>query len=250
MVSISVNPAICQELEKLTSFACNWDDLEPVKTASGERRQIFEGYTNTMAWFEVHVTTLNPGNAPHEGHVHEDMEELVIVKNGSLEIGINGTKKILGPGSVVLASPGDLHGISNAGDTNASYYIIRWRSKEPVNVERSMEAGGSKCYDWNEIPASATEKGFRRQIMTRPTAMLEELEMHVTTLNAGIASHGEHVHAPEEMIILMKGEVEMSMNGTGTRLGPGSLILLVDDIPHGLRNTGSGPCEYFAFQWK
>ena len=246
---VSVIPGLSQDLGKLETFAYNWDNIAVEKTISGERRQIFEGYTNILSYFEVHVTTLKPGNAPHDSHVHTDMEELIIVKEGKLEQSINGNKKILGPGSVVLASPGDRHGISNAGNTNASYYIIRWRVADPVDLERSKNAGGSQFYDWNDIPVKKTEKGYRRQVMTRPTATLEELEMHVTTLNEGITSHGEHVHDSEEIILIIKGKVEESINGTPHQLGPGSLILLVDNIPHGIRNIGSGPCEYFAFKW-
>ena len=211
-----------QDLDKLESFVYNWNDLQAVKTNSGERRQIFEGYTNALSYFEVHVTTLNPGNAPHGSHVHTDMEELIIVKEGKVEQTINGSKKILGPGSVILASPGDDHGIRNAGESQASYYIIRWKVKGPLNMERSKAAGGSQYYNWDEIEFKTTEKGGKRQIMQRPTATLEELEMHVTTLNEGVTSHGEHVHAPEEIILVIKGEVEESINGTGYKAGPGS----------------------------
>lgn len=107
-------------MDKLTSFAYDWNDLQIEKTQSGERCQVFEGYTNTLSYFEVHVTTLDPGQSPHESHVHSDMEELIIVREGKILQSINDKNKVLGPGSVVLASPGDKHGISNAGDTKAS----------------------------------------------------------------------------------------------------------------------------------
>ena len=220
------------------------------ETKSGERRQVFEGHTNTLTYFEVHVTTLDPGQAPHASHVHTDMEELIIVKDGKILQSLNGTEKVLGPGSVVLASPGDNHGISNAGDEKASYYILRWKVREPVDLKRSKTAGGSQFYDWNDIEYKTSEKGLRRQFMNRPTALLEELEMHVTTLNEGITSHGEHVHSSEEIIIVIRGEVEERIDGAKHILGPGSLILLTDNVPHGIRNTGIGQCEYFAFKWE
>lgn len=247
---ISGSYGLSQDLEKLETYVYDWNDLEAVKTSSGERRQIFEGYTNTLSYFEVHVTTLNPGNAPHGSHVHTDMEELIIVKEGKVEQSINGTKTILGPGSVVLASPGDDHGIRNAGETQASYYIIRWKVDGPLDMERSKAAGGSQYYNWDDIEYKTTAKGGKRQIMQRPTATLEELEMHVTTLNEGVKSHGEHVHESEEIILVIKGEVEESINGTGYKAGPGSLILLLNEDPHGIRNVGKGQCEYFAFKWK
>lgn len=239
-----------QNLSKLNTHVYEWNDLEVQKTKSGEKRQIFEGYTNSLTYFEVHVTTLNPGKAPHGSHVHTDMEELIIVKEGLVEQDINGEKQQLGPGSVILALPGDDHGISNAGDTQATYYIIRWRTGEMPESKYSGECGHSEFYDWNKMGFVSTQKGGRRQVMDRKTTLLENLEMHVTTLNPGITSHGEHVHNEEEIILVMKGEVEESINGTQYQAGPGSLILLLDDVPHGIRNIGDGQCEYFAFKWK
>ncbi|MDB4584938.1 cupin domain-containing protein, partial [Draconibacterium sp.] len=239
-----------QKMEKLKTYAYDWNKLEVVKTKSGEKRQVFEGHTNALTYFEVHVTTLNPGKAPHGSHVHDDMEELIIVKDGLIEQSINGVKKVVGPGSVILALPGDDHGIWNAGDTQASYYIIRWRTEQKPNITQAKESGGSQFYDWKNIEFTTTNKGGKRQFMQRPTSLLEELEMHVTTLNPGIKSHGEHVHESEEIILVIKGEVEESINGTKHRVGPGSLILLLDDVPHGIQNVGKGQCEYFAFKWK
>ncbi|MCY1720609.1 cupin domain-containing protein [Prolixibacteraceae bacterium Z1-6] len=242
--------AFAQNLEKLETSVYDWNKLEIVKTQSGEKRQLFEGHTNALSYFEVHVTTLNPGKAPHGSHVHKDMEELIIVKEGQIEQSINGVKKVLGPGSVILALPGDDHGIWNAGDIQASYYIIRWKKGDNPNLARAKESGGSKFYDWKDIEYSTTKKGGKRQFMQRPTSLLEELEMHVTTLDAGVTSHGEHVHESEEIILVIKGEVEESINGTKYRVGPGSLLLLMDEIPHGIQNVGEGQCEYFAFKWK
>ena len=247
---VAVGPAFGQKLQKLNTHVYLWEDLEVKKTKSGERRQIFEGYTRALTYFEVHVTTLDPGNAPHGSHVHSDLEELIIVKEGMVEQSINGKKKVLGPGSVVLASPGDDHGIRNAGDTKAEYYILRWRTEAPPDPDRSREAGGSAWYDWEKIEYRTTAKGGRRQFMQRPTATLSELEMHVTTLNEGIQSHGEHIHESEEIILVIRGEVEESINGTPYRAGPGSLFLLLDEDSHGIRNVGKGPCEYFAFKWR
>ena len=239
-----------QNTMRLKTFTYNWDSLQVQKTKSGEKRQIFEGATGLLTYFEAHVTTLNPGEAPHDCHVHPDMEELIIVKEGLIEQSINGNKKMLGPGSVILALPGDEHGIWNVGNTEASYYIIRWRTGEKQDVTQAKESGGSVFYDWNDIEFKTTDKGGKRQFMQRPTALLGELEMHVTTLNQGITSHGEHIHDSEEIIIVLKGKVEESINGTSHQLGPGSLILLLDKVPHGIRNIGEGPCEYFAFKWE
>ncbi len=237
-------------LEKINTSVFDWEQLKVEKTKSGERRQILEGKTNVFDYFEIHVTTLSPGNAPHGSHVHADMEELIIVKEGLVEQNINGDKKILGPGSVVLALPGDEHGIRNAGNSNASYYIIRWKTSKKENLVQTEKTGSSGFYNWDDIKFQTTAKGGKRQFMDRPTVLLENLEMHVTTLNEGIMSHEEHVHSNEEIILVIKGEVEESIDGIPHRLGPGSLIFLTDNVPHGIKNAGKGQCEYFAFKWK
>jgi len=178
------------------------------------------------------------------------MEELIIVKEGLIETTIKGNKKVLGPGSVILALPGDEHGIWNAGNTMASYYIIRWKTGNEPDLVRSKESGGSQFYNWNEIEFQTTSKGGKRQVVDSPTALLSQLEMHVTTLNEGVTSHSEHIHSNEEIIVIIKGVVEESINGTPFQMGPGSLILLTDEIPHGIKNVGKGQCEYFAFKWE
>ena len=234
---------------KLKTTVYNWNKLKTEQTITGKRTQIFEGETNALTYMEAHVTTLDPGKAPHSSHTHSDMEELIIVKEGKIETTVKGNKKVLGPGSVILALPGDEHGIWNAGDSVSSYYIIRWKTDKEPDLPRAKESGGSQFYDWNEIEYQTTSRGGKRQVMDRPTALLSQFEMHVTTLNEGMVSHAEHVHSNEEIILVIKGEVEESINGTLHKVGPGSLIFLTDEVPHGIKNVGEGQCEYFAFKW-
>src|SRR5690242_7001372 len=56
---------------------------EPTKT--GERREVFDAPTATLERFASHITSLNPGEAPHPAHRHPE-EELMIVKEGTLEV--------------------------------------------------------------------------------------------------------------------------------------------------------------------
>ena len=110
--------------ENLKSKVHNWNGLDVQTTKSGERRQVLDGQSQVFDQLEIHVTSIKPGNAPHGSHTHQDFEELIIVKEGKIKQTVGTKEKILGPGSIVLAMPGDEHGLSNAGDTNASYYII------------------------------------------------------------------------------------------------------------------------------
>jgi quercetin dioxygenase-like cupin family protein len=76
----------------------------------------------------VHVTTLNPGQAPHPPHQHAN-EELIIVKEGTVEFLLNGEWKKAGPGSVIFVASNQLHGLRNPGPAPATYHVISWTSK-------------------------------------------------------------------------------------------------------------------------
>jgi quercetin dioxygenase-like cupin family protein len=73
------------------------------------------------------VTTLNAGETPHPPHKHPD-EELIIIKEGVIEATVNGQTKRVGPGSALFMASNQLHGVRNAGQTEAAYHVIRWKS--------------------------------------------------------------------------------------------------------------------------
>jgi quercetin dioxygenase-like cupin family protein len=99
----------------------------------------------------------------------------------------------------------------------------------------------SKVFDWNSIPDKPTPYGSTRSFFSTPTATLEHLSVHVTTLNPGMAPHPPHKHPNEEVIILHQGTLEVLSNGTTTRVGPGSVIFNGSNQLHGFKNVGTGP---------
>ena len=111
----------------LPSTAFNWDSIKVVATKVGEKRQFFDAPTITLNNLECHVTTLNSGEIAHAPHQHPE-EELTIVKEGTVEVLINGELKIVGAGSVVFQAANSLHSIKNIGTTKAVYHAIKWRS--------------------------------------------------------------------------------------------------------------------------
>lgn len=109
---------------------------------------------------------------------------------------------------------------------------------------------GSSVFDWNSVPAKTTKYGSVRSFFSAPTATLENLELHVTTLNPGQSPHLPHKHPNEELIILRQGTVETLSNGEWKRVGPGSVIFNASNHLHGLKNVGSKPAIYHVINWK
>lgn len=240
---------ISAQNQPLPSHAYDWKTISVENVATGEQRQFLDGPTKTLEHFEIYVTSLAPGKTSHKGRVYADREELILVKEGKVGITINNQEKVLGPGSIALVATGDEHSMYNAGTDTASYYMIRWKSKIPVDTERSRKNGGSAFFDYTDMKFEESPKGGRRKVTQRPTATLKELEMHITTLEEGMTSHPPHTHVDEEIIVVLKGEVEEMINGSPYHLGTGSVIFLSSMDPHGIRNAGKGACEYYAIRW-
>jgi XRE family transcriptional regulator, regulator of sulfur utilization len=111
----------------MSSSIFDWNTIEARQTKVGSTRKFFQAPTQTLDELECHVTTLNPGESPHAPHQHPD-EELIIIKEGTVESLVNGQTKRVGPGSVIFQASNQLHGIRNVGQTPAVYHVIKWNS--------------------------------------------------------------------------------------------------------------------------
>jgi quercetin dioxygenase-like cupin family protein len=96
----------------------------PIRTPNNAQiRDVLKGKLATGESLEVHETTLPPGGAPHPPH-HHVHSEMWLIRQGTVELTVNGTSSRLGPGSVGFVHSNDEHGISNVGDTAATYFVV------------------------------------------------------------------------------------------------------------------------------
>ena len=111
------------------STAVSWDEIQAKPSGSGvtKAKQVFKDPTATLDELELHVSTLPPGQSPHPPHKHPD-EEIVIIKEGTVEALVNGETKRVGPGSVIFQAANQMHGMRNVGDVPAVYHVMRWNS--------------------------------------------------------------------------------------------------------------------------
>ena len=112
----------------LSSAAFTWDQIQARPTgASGRSREILRQPTATLDQLEMHVTWLPPGQTTHAPHTHPN-EEVIVVREGTLEAFQNGRKTRVGPGSVLFMASNEPHNVVNVGDTMAVYHVINWHS--------------------------------------------------------------------------------------------------------------------------
>ena len=118
-----------------------------------------------------------------------------------------------------------------------------------VRVAAAPDVMGSTIFDWNDLKPTPNKTGEVRQVVRRPTATLDELEMHITTLNPGETPHAPHRHPDEELLIVKQGTVESLNNGVLRRVGPGSVIFQASNQLHSIKNVGTEPAIYHVIKW-
>lgn len=247
---ILLSKNLIAQTDSLLPAVYSWNKLEVKQEDSRLRRQILQGHTTSLSKLEIHSSTIEAGRAPHPPHTHTDEEELAIIKEGYLKITINNNSKIMGPGSVAMMMPGDEHGFYNVGTSPATYYIFKFKAKKPVIADSIKGKVSSFWLDWEERDTTETGKGYRRNFFNQATSQLAQMEMHTTALNAGLDSHAPHQHIQEEIVLILRGKVEMILGNQTIPAGPGDIIFIPSNVSHALKNTGNEQCEYFAFQWK
>jgi quercetin dioxygenase-like cupin family protein len=107
----------------LLSAMYPFEKLTVRKEGSAEYRDVLKGELATGESLEVHETTLQPGTAPHPPHRHPH-SEMWLIREGTVEITVNGVRNQLGPGSVGFVESNDEHGIKNVGKAPATYFVV------------------------------------------------------------------------------------------------------------------------------
>ena len=111
-------------------------------------------------------------------------------------------------------------------------------------AQASKSIIGPSVYNLADYPVKDTATGKVQAIITGPTATIDRLEMHITTLNPGVASHPPHKHATEELVIIDTGTVETLVDGVWKKVTPGGIIFNASNVMHALRNIGDTPATY------
>ena len=107
----------------LPSKTYSFDDL-PIRTNGlNKTRSVLDGSTHGGYPVEMHITELAPGLAPHPPH-HHAHEEMIMIREGTLEVTIAGRSTKLGPGSVAYVASNEEHGWRNVGTTRAQYFVL------------------------------------------------------------------------------------------------------------------------------
>jgi (S)-ureidoglycine aminohydrolase len=208
---------------------------------------LFEGSAFDMEWLQMSADALTKSNKAIKVEIPNNEEHLYIIKKGRLEVTLNDSSYSLAAGSILVLFPGENLSIQNRQNNSCEYFVLKYRRHFSINKEK---AGNSFVKDWNKVEFKPHDRGGIRSFFETPTAVLKRLEMHVTTLNAGLKSHDPHTHLAKEIIVMKEGDTEMQI-GEKTFTGKeGSVYFIESNVLHGIKNIGTTPCTYFAIQFE
>jgi mannose-6-phosphate isomerase-like protein (cupin superfamily) len=128
-------PALAEQGATASGSASGSASSEPIRTgvypgftppaefAGHKGHSFFHGMLPTDIGCEAHLSYLAVGSQhePLEKHKHS---EIWLVREGKVELMLDGESHMLGPGDVGIAVAGTMHWVRNAGDTVASYFVI------------------------------------------------------------------------------------------------------------------------------
>lgn len=101
-----------------------FDRLPVQRSADGAAsRPVLQGKLPTGEMLELHETTLPPGAMPHPPH-HHLHTELFLVREGTLQVTVNGHTHTIGPGGLGFCASNQEHGIKNVGKVDAQYFVV------------------------------------------------------------------------------------------------------------------------------
>lgn len=266
IVARAENPG--KPLPTLTSTVFAWEKLSVEKRPNGERREVTEGSTPTLAEFRSHVTTLDPGASWGNLDTHAD-DEVVIVKEGTLDYEIAGRPVKAGPGAVILLFTGEPHRSRNASQTErVTYYVFHLVTAAakahndavarlaagqaappftPLRLDPSQSRLASTICKLDQLPVEKRPTGERRALPTGPTPTLAEFRGHVTTLNPGTPWGKLDKHTDDEVSVIKEGTLDYEINDRVFTVGPGSIVFLAAGETHRVRNTSNTPVTFYAF---
>lgn len=240
---------IMAQLEPVNNSIYRWADL-PVKYGEDrESRKILEGVSSHFEYLEIHATTQYPGAKPSAAHANDNIEECIIVTEGLMKVTIEDNSTILGAGGIFLLMPQHMHWVENVGKGNLTYYVMLYKSKNKMDLQRGLASGGSLMLNADSLSLTTSDRGSRRDYFDRPTAMCERFEMHVTTLNKKGPSHDSYTHTESDIILVLSGETEMTINDIEYKAREGDLYFMNSPGHHEISNVTDKPCSYFVFRW-
>lgn len=104
----------------------------------------------------------------------------------------------------------------------------------------------SKIYQFDELEARQSGNIVIRNMFNGPIFEGCTISLHESNLAPHSIPHQPHRHLHEEMVLIIEGTLEFTINGTPTRASTGSILFAGSNDLHGIRNPDDTHAKYFV----
>lgn len=246
LVLLFMPVSLLAQQDSVQSGAYQWKAVIPVGNKISNSI-LLEGRVHDFKWLQI-TSSVITSEKKIKQQVSASYEQLIIIKSGSLKISFNDSSYELNANSVAVLLPGQKFTIRKTGKGAVEFFSMKYASKKPGDAARG---GKSFVKIWESIAFKPNNNGGgRRDFFELPTPMQKRFEMHVTTLKEGLKSHEPHTHRAEEIVWILEGETEMQLGNDIVKVQTGGFYYLGSNVSHAIKNIGTKPATYFAFQFE
>jgi mannose-6-phosphate isomerase-like protein (cupin superfamily) len=103
----------------------------------------------------------------------------------------------------------------------------------------------SATYRFDDLVAQKEANATFRPILDGLTHSGYRIDVHEVFLLPGSSPHHGHRHQQEVLFLVSEGELQVSIAGKTTKLGPGSAAFVASGDEHDIQNTSNRPAQYF-----
>ena len=112
-----------EKLPVMKTHAYLYKEVPDTINGKNKSKQLFRAKTHTGFKMESHMSDIAPGEVNHPPHQHL-REEMMLVREGTMELTISGKPYRLGPGDVGVIGSNEVHNAKNVGTGRALYFIV------------------------------------------------------------------------------------------------------------------------------
>ena len=242
----------------MSSVFVDWDDLRAKPTPTGSYSSVFDSAVPTVDRLDVGVRTLDPGAswAPQAG----GPEQIIVVKDGQLEVSINGAAHPASAKDFVFLGAGEDTSITNTGTTAATFHSIAFTTELTGKVAGQSAGGevmGSSVIRWDQVtptPQTVLKEGqnvpwYRERrtfVPATKTLTSPRVFAHATTVDPGSPSSAHGRHRWVVLFIMLEGTMEFTVEGVVHNSGPGSFFYMAEEAEHTQIPIGDDVTSYYV----
>jgi mannose-6-phosphate isomerase-like protein (cupin superfamily) len=210
---------------------------------------LLQGPTRCVTDLNCHVSVLSAGASPHEPHLHEE-EEILVVLDGHAELELvkaDGTRQrhAVERGSFAYYPLGQAHTLHNTSSEPVTYVMFKWKGGGEASQPGPLKAGVFHRELLAPRPSPEDGEGFASaEAFKGSTAHLLRLEAHLSAQAPG-GGVTPHVDAYDAALVLLDGCLET----VGQRVDAPAVVFYAAGEPHGIRNPGLQPASYLVFEF-